>query len=83
MELRASDIIASAGVGLILIAFLLNLAGTWSREAAPYLWLNLIGASLAAVASAIIGFFPFVVMEGVWAIAALAGLVRRSSSSSA
>jgi hypothetical protein len=76
MDLSTSDIIGSTGVGLILIAFLLNLAGTWGRESAPYLWLNLVGASLACVASFLIPFYPFVLMEGVWALAALAGLLR-------
>jgi hypothetical protein len=76
MDLSASDIIGSTGVGLILIAFLLNLAGVWDREAPPYLWLNLVGATLAGLASLLIPFYPFVLMEGVWALAALAGLVR-------
>jgi hypothetical protein len=38
--------------------------------------LNLVGAGLACYSSWLIGFMPFVVLEGVWAIAALAGLAR-------
>jgi hypothetical protein len=79
MDLSVSDVLGSAGVGLILVAFLLNLAGTWSRDSAPYLWLNFVGATMAGVASLLIPFYPFVLMEGVWALAALAGLVRRGA----
>jgi hypothetical protein len=73
---ETSDLIASAGVTLILIAFLLNLAGRLERENAAYLWLNLVGAALACLASALVPFIPFVILEGVWALAALAGLIR-------
>ena len=39
--MSGSDIIGSVGVTLILIAFLLNLAGRMERESRVYLWLNL------------------------------------------
>ena len=74
--MEASDLIASAGVTLILVAFLLNLTGRLDRESSVYLWLNLVGAGLACLASALVPFIPFVVLEGVWAIAALVGLIR-------
>ena len=72
-----SELIGSLGVGLILIAFILNLAGIMDRFARSYLLLNLIGASLTLLASAIIEFYPFVVLESVWALAALIGLLRQ------
>ncbi|MCH8052404.1 MAG: hypothetical protein IIC86_10350 [Chloroflexi bacterium] len=68
--------IASVGVALILLAFVLNLLGRLGRTSVVYLWLNLIGATIACIASAMIQFYPFVVLEGVWAIAALIGLIR-------
>ena len=76
--MEASDLIGSLGVALILIAFILNLNGRLDSGAAPYLLLNLTGAALAALSSAMIGFLPFVVLEGTWAAASLYGLVRRS-----
>ena len=36
----------------------------------------MVGAAVAGVASAMIKFYPFVVLEGVWALAALVGLIR-------
>ena len=78
-KIEPSDVLGSIGVGLILIAFILNLAGTMDRLARSYLVLNLVGASLTLLASAIIEFYPFVVLESVWALAALIGLLRGQS----
>jgi hypothetical protein len=64
------------GVTLILVAFVLNLAGVLERENRVYLWLNLVGAALACLAAALILFVPFIVLEGVWGLAALVGLLR-------
>ena len=75
-----SDLIGSIGVGLILIAFILNLIGAMDRATRSYLFLNLIGASLALLASALIEFYPFVVLESVWALAALLGLLHQRST---
>jgi hypothetical protein len=61
---------------LILVAFVLNLAGVLERERPAYLWLNLVGAALACLAAAMITFVPFIVLEGVWGLAALVGLLR-------
>lgn len=68
--------VASAGVFLILVAFVLNLGGRMPTEKRPYQLLNLVGAALACGASVAIGFYPFVIMEGVWALAAATALVR-------
>jgi hypothetical protein len=70
-----SDGIGFAGVALILVAFVLNIARRLDRETPAYLLLNLVGATLACVSSAMIGFIPFVILEGVWAAVALGGLI--------
>jgi hypothetical protein len=76
VHMSASDIIGSTGVALILIAFLLNLIGRMAADSRVYLVLNLIGATLTCISSIMIEFWPFVVLEAVWALAALGGLVR-------
>jgi hypothetical protein len=81
--LSASDAIASLGVTLILVAFVLNLAGRLERERPIYLWLNLVGAGLACLAAALIVFVPFIVLEGVWGLAALVELLRRRRAGTA
>ncbi|PYN35618.1 MAG: hypothetical protein DME01_11440 [Candidatus Rokuibacteriota bacterium] len=48
-----------------------------STESYPYTALNFAGASLAGYASYLIGFAPFVILEGTWAVVAAVALVRR------
>lgn len=74
--LSASTAIGTAGVALLLLAFLLQLIGRLRAEEPVYLVLNLAGAALAAYASWRIRFLPFVVLEGTWALVAAAGLAR-------
>ena len=68
--------IGSLGVALLLLAFALNLAGRLDRRSRLYQALNGVGAGLACYASWLIGFFPFVILEGVWALVAVAALAR-------
>lgn len=72
----ASDWIGSLGVGLLLLAFVLNLARRLDPAAAVYRALNFVGAALACWASVLIDYAPFVVLEGTWALAALVALWR-------
>jgi hypothetical protein len=69
--------IGSLGVALLLLAFLLNLVRVLSTESYPYTALNFAGASLAGYASYLIGFVPFVILEGTWAVVAAVALGRR------
>jgi len=73
----AETLIGSAGVALLLLAFFLNLVRVLSTQSYPYTALNFAGASLAGYASYLIGFVPFVVLEGTWAVVAAVALVRQ------
>ena len=75
--MNPETMIGSLGVALLLLAFLLNLVRVLTTESYPYAALNFAGASLAGVASYLIGFMPFVVLEGTWAIVAAVALARR------
>ena len=68
--------IGSAGVALLLIAFLANLFNLLRAESRLYSGLNFVGAALACWSSYLIQFMPFVVMEGVWSLVALIAIVR-------
>ncbi|HKS94782.1 MAG TPA: hypothetical protein VJV74_01485 [Terriglobia bacterium] len=68
--------IGSLGVALLLAAFLLNLVKLLRADGRIYMSLNLVGAALACYSSYLIGFMPFVVLEGVWAMAALVAITR-------
>ncbi|QEM13207.1 CBU_0592 family membrane protein [Mucilaginibacter rubeus] len=81
--MKTSDIIATTGVIILLIAFLLNLAGKLSAQSKLYSLMNFIGAGTCGYASYMIGFYPFVVLESIWAIVALISLFRVPRGTSA
>lgn len=69
--MKLSDIIASLGVIILLIAFLLNLYKRVKAESRIYTLLNFIGAAMCGFSSYLIRFYPFVVLESIWAAFAL------------
>ncbi|WP_259071262.1 CBU_0592 family membrane protein [Mucilaginibacter sp. X4EP1] len=72
--MKISDILASIGVIILLIAFLLNLYKKLPTTSKIYALLNLVGAGICGFSSYLISFYPFVVLESVWAIVALLSL---------
>jgi len=70
------DIIGTIGVSLLLLAFFLNLFGFISQEGKVYILTNLLGAAIACYASVLIGFIPFVILEGTWSFVAFLALIR-------
>lgn len=76
MSLSFPDIIGSVGVFLLLAAFFLNLFGLLAHTSRSYQGMNAVGAGLSCYASYLIGFFPFVVLEGTWSLVAVAALLR-------
>ena len=71
-----ATVIGFIGVGLLLLAFVLNLAKILKAEVIPYLALNLVGAGLACASSWMIDFMPFVILEATWTGATLVALIR-------
>lgn len=74
--MNLSESLGSLGVGILLIAFILNLLKKITTDSLPYMLLNLFGAGTACCASILIPYFPFVILEGVWTILSLVALVR-------
>ncbi len=74
--MTASDIIGSVGVTLLLIAFLLNLKKILDTTSLWYIFLNIVGAALCGYSSYLIRFYPFVVLESVWVLAACSSLIK-------
>ena len=66
----------SLGVAILLLAFVLNMLKIIKTESLSYLLLNFIGAGIACFASWLIPYFPFVILEGVWAVVSLVSLVK-------
>ncbi|MCF8229617.1 MAG: hypothetical protein K9G58_07915 [Bacteroidales bacterium] len=71
-----AEIIASIGVGILLLAFMLHAARWIGRDSKFYYLLNIIGAGIACYASVLIDFLPFIILEGFWAVFALFSLLR-------
>jgi len=63
------------GVAILLIAFFLNLKDIISKESFTYLLLNFSGAAVACLASVLLKYLPFIILEGCWAIVSAIGLV--------
>ena len=73
---RCPEWVGSVGVAILLDAFFLNLFGWLRSESRIYQALNALGAGVACYASYLIGFIPFVILEGVWSVVATVAFVR-------
>ena len=71
-----ADWIGTFGVGLILLAFYLNISQKIENTSLGFILLNLIGAILAGLASLLINYIPFVILEAVWALVSLNSLFK-------
>ncbi|MDO9275131.1 MAG: hypothetical protein Q7T92_06230 [Lutibacter sp.] len=64
------------GITLLLLAFFLNLKGKIKTNSLPYLLLNFMGAGIACLASVLLNYMPFVILEGCWALVSAVGLMK-------
>lgn len=71
-----NDIIGTIGVGLILIAYFLNIFSLIKKDGKLYFAMNIVGASLACYASLLINYMPFIILEATWAIVSLFGMIN-------
>ncbi|WP_432712604.1 CBU_0592 family membrane protein [Pedobacter sp.] len=78
--MKSSDIIATVGVGLLLIAFFLQTLKVIKFDSKTYILLNLFGAAIAGYSSWMINFIPFVILEAVWVVVAILSLLRNVKS---
>ncbi|MHB8209247.1 CBU_0592 family membrane protein [Mucilaginibacter sp.] len=75
--MKISDIIASVGVIILLIAFLLNLYKKLPVTSSLYGLLNFVGAAICCFAAWLVSFYPFVILEGAWAVFGLLSLLKK------
>ena len=80
--MKVSDIIASIGVIILLVAFLLNLYKKLSAGSRLYSLLNFAGAAICAFSSYMIRFYPFIMLESIWSLVALVSLIKVSRGTS-
>ena len=76
MGLQLSDWIGFTGVAILLLAFLLNLLKKIPANNLWYIIMNILGAGLACLASWIINYLPFVILEGSWTVVSVFALIK-------
>lgn len=70
------DIIGLVGVCILLLAFFLNLTGKMDKDSLIYIVLNILGAGIACLASILINYMPFIILEGTWTLVSVWGLIN-------
>ncbi len=74
--MTTTDIIGSIGVTILLIAFLLQLTDKILKDSYGYILMNLFGAAISCFASVLLNYWPFIILEGTWALVSAWGLIR-------
>ena len=70
------DLLGFIGVSMILIAYFLNLNNRLDSNDIKYILLNLFGGMLACLASLLMQYYPFVLLEGTWTIVSIIALIK-------
>ena len=71
-----ATLFSALGVSLILLAFLGSSFKKIAQDSLAYWLLNLGGGVLATIGAALMQSVPFVVLESVWTVASVVGLVK-------
>ena len=74
------DWIGFIGVFQILLAYILNVFDKLDNKDLVFILLNLIGAAMACLASILMKYIPFIILEGVWTIVSFISLVNRKKN---
>ena len=74
--MTAIDWIGSLGVFQILLAYILNMTGRVNNTDLAFILLNLIGAGMACLASVLMEYIPFIVLEAAWSFVSFVALVK-------
>lgn len=77
-----AQLLQMVGAVLILAAYVASQSGRLKSEAVLYLALNFAGSGILAVLAALDEQWGFLLLESVWAMVSLLGLVRRVRTSS-
>jgi hypothetical protein len=71
-----NDLIGTVGVGLVVLAYFLNTMKWAPENGKLFFVLNVIGGALSCYAAVLIDFIPFVVLEAIWTVVSVYGLVK-------
>ena len=76
-EMNTIDWLGFIGVAMILLAYILNVTKKVSINDNSFILLNLIGAGIACLASILLNYVPFIILEGVWTLISLISLGKK------
>jgi len=74
--MTSTDWIGSIGVSILLVAYFLNVRNILKNESIVYLLLNVVGAGLACLASIMLHYMPFIILEICWTTVSAFGLIK-------
>lgn len=74
--MTTTDVIGFIGVTILLIAYFLNMTNKIEKDSLAYLQMNFFGAGLACLASVLMKYLPFIILEGCWTIVSAFGLLK-------
>jgi hypothetical protein len=72
-----TDLTGVIGVTILLVAYLLILMKKISSDGILYISLNLVGAGIACIASIMLNYVPFIVLEAAWTIVSMYSLIKK------
>ena len=70
------DIVGTIGVGLVLLAYFLNTTKMIPENGKFFFVLNILGGAISCYAAILIDFLPFTILEGIWTIVSIFGLIK-------
>jgi hypothetical protein len=79
--MKFNDWVGTIGVGLILLGYFASTFNFISGKSKMFFLLNTLGAGLASYTSYLIGYWPFVILEGTWMLVSLIGLIKTLTGS--
>jgi len=71
-----NDWIGTLGVGIILLAYFFNTTKMIPENGKLFFVLNTVGGALSCYAAVLIDFIPFVVLEAIWTVVSIYGLIK-------
>ena len=77
-----AQVVQIAGAVAILIGFIAAQVGVLDVRSWSYLWLNAVGAGILTVAAWHERQWGFLLLEGVWTLVAVGGLIQKTRSRS-
>lgn len=78
--MNLADWTGTAGVTLILLAYLLNNRGILTNRKEIYFLMNIVGSALACWSAVLLTFVPFIVLEAVWVAASVYEMIKLTKS---